>query len=149
MSSRARLYAIVGLACAGAAAIAIGVAWAGRAESPDAAPAPGGPREGAPPLALDALVEDADVAQRGVPVDPQAMLDQAVQNAEKAQQVTSQLLQAVAQPKPGEGGAAGEVTYSPEFQQQLAELDQQIAEQRERVERARQARDAAEAKQKK
>jgi len=62
MSSRARLYAIVGLACAGAAAIAIGVAWAGRAESPEAAPAPSGPREGAPPLALDVLVEDADVA---------------------------------------------------------------------------------------
>lgn len=62
MSARARLYAIVGLACAGAAAIAIGVAWAGRAESPDAAPAPSGPREGAPPLALDVLVEDADLA---------------------------------------------------------------------------------------
>jgi tetratricopeptide (TPR) repeat protein len=62
VSSRARVYALVGLACAGAAAIAIGVAWAGRAESPEAAPAPTGPRAGAPPLALDVLVEDAGLA---------------------------------------------------------------------------------------
>jgi tetratricopeptide (TPR) repeat protein len=62
VSSRARLYALTGLACAAAAAIAIGVAWAGRAESPEAVPAPSGPREGAPPLALDVLVEDAGVA---------------------------------------------------------------------------------------
>jgi tetratricopeptide (TPR) repeat protein len=62
VSSRARLYALVGLACAAAAAIAIGVAWAGRAQSPEAEPAQGGPREGAPPLALDILVEDAGLA---------------------------------------------------------------------------------------
>jgi tetratricopeptide (TPR) repeat protein len=62
VSSRARLYALVGLACAGAAAIAIGVAWAGRAQSPEAAASPTRPREGAPPLALDVLVENADLA---------------------------------------------------------------------------------------
>jgi tetratricopeptide (TPR) repeat protein len=62
VSSRARLYALTGLACAAAAAIAIGVAWAGRAQSPEAEAAQGGPREGAPPLALDVLVEDAGLA---------------------------------------------------------------------------------------
>ena len=58
MAPRTRVYGVVGLACAAAAAVAIGVAWSGRGATADAAPAPSGPRDGAPPLALDVLVED-------------------------------------------------------------------------------------------
>jgi hypothetical protein len=80
------------------------------------------------------------------PADPQAILDQAVQNAEKAQQVASDLLKATTQPatEPAAGETPEQQASSEEFQRQLAQLDQEIAKQRERVERARQARDAAE-----
>ncbi len=80
------------------------------------------------------------------PADPQAVLDQAVQNAEKAQQVASDLLKATTQHAhpPAEGQTPEQKASAEEFQGQLAQLDQEIAQQRVRVERARQARDAAE-----
>ena len=75
--------------------------------------------------------------------DPNVALDQAVENAEKAQQATSKLIETMAQAG-GEG--EGQVVYSEEFQKQLADLDAEIAAQQARVDRARQARDAAEQK---
>jgi len=68
VSSRVRVYAIVVAAALAAAGIAVGVAWTGRGGEPAATEA-GGPREGAPPLALDFLVEDeseASALQRAV-----------------------------------------------------------------------------------
>ena len=58
MSSRARVYGLVAAACVAAAGIAAGVAWTGRGETAPAAASEEGPRDGAPPLALDFLVED-------------------------------------------------------------------------------------------
>ncbi len=80
------------------------------------------------------------------PADPQAMLDQAVHNAEKAQQVASDLLKAAGKSEEsGEDGKAAKPTpYPEELQRQLDKLDKEIAKQKERVERARRARDAAE-----
>jgi tetratricopeptide (TPR) repeat protein len=58
-----RVYIVTGVAALAAAGIAVGVAWTGRGEeAPAAATAQGGPREGAPPLALDVLVDDANEA---------------------------------------------------------------------------------------
>jgi hypothetical protein len=79
--------------------------------------------------------------------DPQAALDRAVEGAEKAQEVFSQLFQA-GNPQAGTAGepandaAAASTPDTEEFQQQLALLDQEIEQQRARVERARQDRDA-------
>jgi tetratricopeptide (TPR) repeat protein len=61
MPSRARTRAVVVLVAAVAAAAAGVVAWAGREPDQPAAVAPA-PREGAPPLALDALAVDAQEA---------------------------------------------------------------------------------------
>ncbi len=96
--------------------------------------------------ALNAATTSSGEGTATAPTDPQAILDQAVQNAEKAKQVASDLLRAATQPASpqGEGQSPEQTAASAEFQRQLAELDQQIAKQRERVERARQARDAAE-----
>jgi tetratricopeptide (TPR) repeat protein len=58
VSSRARLRAIVAAAAVAAAAVAVAVAWVGRGEDGEAASVPTGPRAGAPPLALDVLIDD-------------------------------------------------------------------------------------------
>jgi tetratricopeptide (TPR) repeat protein len=58
MSSRARARVIVAVVAAAAATAAGVLAWAGRADEGQVAEGPGGPREGAPPLVLDALVDD-------------------------------------------------------------------------------------------
>lgn len=79
-----------------------------------------------------------------LPADPNEMLDQAVANAERSHEAASKLLAAAVQPS-GDGESL-ESQYSEEFKQQLAEIDAEIAKQRERVERARKARDEAEAK---
>ena len=64
MSSRARVYAAVAAACVAAAGVAAAVAWTGRGEGERAAASETGPRQGAPPLALDFLVRDEAVAAR-------------------------------------------------------------------------------------
>jgi tetratricopeptide (TPR) repeat protein len=59
MSSRTRTRAIVAAVAVAAAVAAGAVAWIGQGEEGAAAPAAqGGPREGSPPLVLDALVDD-------------------------------------------------------------------------------------------
>lgn len=88
----------------------------------------------------------AENREAGGALDPQAVLDQAVENAEKTQQVVSQLLDVVATQAEGGEAAAQEVPYSEEFKLELAALDEEIEKQQARVERARQARDAAETK---
>jgi tetratricopeptide (TPR) repeat protein len=62
VSSRARVYATVAFACAAAAAIAVGVAWSGRGDDDPEPAAAVGPRECAPPLALDVLVRSPGLA---------------------------------------------------------------------------------------
>jgi hypothetical protein len=96
--------------------------------------------------ALNSATTSGGDAAAAAPADPQAILDQAVQNAEKAKQVASDLLKAAGQPAsaPAEGQTPEQQAAAEVFQRQLAQLDQEIAKQRERVERARQARDAAE-----
>lgn len=79
------------------------------------------------------------------PADPNAALDKAVSDAEKAQQVASQLLQSATQASESDAGSQP-IVYSEEFQQQLAALDAEIEAQRQRADNARQARDAAEQK---
>jgi tetratricopeptide (TPR) repeat protein len=49
-------------AAVAASGIAVGVAWTGRGEKPTSSPTVDGPREGAPPLVLDFLVDDRSVA---------------------------------------------------------------------------------------
>ena len=80
--------------------------------------------------------------------DPNDMLDQAIENAAKMQQATSQLLEVAAGQASGETAeqATAESLYSEELKAQLAALDEEIAEQQARVDRARLARNAAEAK---
>jgi tetratricopeptide (TPR) repeat protein len=58
VASGARTRAIVAAVAVTAAVVAGAVAWTGRGEEGSAPAAQGGPREGAPPLALDALVDD-------------------------------------------------------------------------------------------
>ena len=110
------------------------------------------------PSAEDALKALGDVlgtagtanrdAAEGLAADPNDMLDQAVANAERTHQATSQLL-AVAAEQADAGQldrATLEAQYSEEFKQQLAALDEELAKQQLRVDRARKARDAAESK---
>jgi tetratricopeptide (TPR) repeat protein len=58
MSSRLRVYGTVAAACVAAAGLAAAVAWNGRGEAQPVAAVQTGPRQGAPPLALDFLVAD-------------------------------------------------------------------------------------------
>jgi hypothetical protein len=100
--------------------------------------------------ALDATLSSArEVGEQlnldGV-TDPNELLDRAVEHAEKAQDVTSRLLESVgsaAEPTEEEIQARAELTE--QFERDLAAIDKQIEEQEARVERARAARDAAEA----
>ena len=62
MSSRSRVYVAVAAAAVAAAGVAVGVTWTGRGPEPVGATATSGPREGAPPLALDFLVADRSEA---------------------------------------------------------------------------------------
>lgn len=62
MSSRARVHSVVAVAAAAAAAVAVAVAWTGRGEEGAAVAETSPPRSGAPPLALDVLVENAEEA---------------------------------------------------------------------------------------
>ncbi len=98
----------------------------------------------------DAITSAGDATREGAsdpPTDPNAALDRAVENAEKAQEVASQLLKTMTSATQADREAAGQqIPYSEEFQQQLAAIDKEIEEQKARVERARQARDAAEQK---
>lgn len=80
------------------------------------------------------------------PSDPNAALDHAVLEAQKAQQVASQMLQSMSQAAAQQNQPQQQIVYSPEFQQQLAAVDAEIAAQKQRVDKAREARDAAEAK---
>lgn len=110
------------------------------------------PQEDEALQALSSLLGSASEARREgaseLPADPNAMLDQAIANAEQMEKSAAELLEAAA----GQAGSRPpdresiEALYSEEFKAKLAELDQQIAEQQARVDRARQARDAAEPK---
>ncbi len=95
---------------------------------------------------LTNLIDSAGAVNREAgaapPADPNAALDQAVSDAEKAQQVASQLLHSMTQASEQEKSHQ-QVVYSEAFQQQLAALDAEIEAQRKRAENARQARDAA------
>ncbi len=79
-------------------------------------------------------------------LDPNAALDQAVENAQNTQDVFSQLLDSVAEPpaEESEEDAARRTEMTAEYEKQLAALDEEIETQKQRVERARQARDDAE-----
>ena len=79
---------------------------------------------------------------------PEAALDRAVDNAQNARDVASQLFNSVSQEpsEESEEDAAKRTEATAEFDQQLAALDEEIEKQKQRVERARQARDAAESK---
>jgi hypothetical protein len=79
-------------------------------------------------------------------LDPNAMLDRAVEDAERAQNVAGQLLDSLASDAVEDEEIAKKLQE--EHEVQLAAIDKEIEEQRERVRRARQARDAAEAAQK-
>jgi hypothetical protein len=81
--------------------------------------------------------------------DSNELLDRAVEHAEKAEGITSGILEAVSaaeQPTAEETQQQAEATA--QFDQDLAALDQEIAEQKDRVERARKARDKADPAQK-
>ena len=82
----------------------------------------------------------------GVPLDPNAALDQAIESAQKQQDVVSQLFDSVTQPPADESEeeVARRAEITAEFEKQLAALDEEIEKQNQRVERARKARDAAE-----
>jgi tetratricopeptide (TPR) repeat protein len=62
VSSRVRVYALVGAAAAAAAAAAALVAWSGRGDDGTVAAETSPPRSGAPPLALDVLVDSPEEA---------------------------------------------------------------------------------------
>jgi hypothetical protein len=96
--------------------------------------------------ALNSATAKSDDGTTAAPADPQAVLDQTEQNTKKVSQAVSDLWKAATQPTdtPPENQTPEQKAAAEEFQRQLAQLDQEIAKQRERVERARQARDAAE-----
>ena len=79
-------------------------------------------------------------------LDPNAALDQAIESAQKQQDVVSQLFDSVTQPPADESEeeVARRTEITAEFDKQLAALDEEIEKQKQRVERARNARDAAE-----
>jgi hypothetical protein len=84
--------------------------------------------------------------QQKVPSNPNAALDQAVAAAEMQAKLQSGLLDKVG----GSGGnsakSGGNAEYPEPLKSKLAELDAEIAKQKDRVEKARNARDAAESK---
>lgn len=102
--------------------------------------------------ALTGMLGEMSTAQGDAPkldaTDPNELLDQAVANAENMQEQTGKLVDTLAKQSGAgpQGRAAIEAMYSDEFKATLAEIDAQIAKQRERVDRARADRDAAEAK---
>lgn len=57
------MYAVVAVCAIAAAGTAAAVAWSGQPDSAEPVAAETGPRPGAPPLALDVLVEDVEVAE--------------------------------------------------------------------------------------
>ena len=101
--------------------------------------------------ALSALLTSAGEAGNELNLDtadPDELLDRAVEHAEKTQEITAQLLEtASSQAEPSEEEAQRRANLTEQFEQELAALDAEIAEQKARVDRARTARDAAEAAQ--
>ena len=101
--------------------------------------------------ALNALLSTAGAAGKELNLDtadPDELLDRAVEHAEKTQEITAQLLEtASSQAEPSEEEAQRRAKLTEQFERELAALDAEIAEQKERVDRARAARDAAEAAQ--
>ena len=103
--------------------------------------------------ALNALLASANEA--GVKLnlsdtaDPDELLDRAVEHAEKTQDIAAQLLEsASADAEPSEEEAQRRAKLTEQFESELAALNEEIAQQKERVDRASSARDAAEALQK-
>ncbi len=96
---------------------------------------------------LGGLGDSAAAERKLDATDPNELLDQAIANSENLGDQTEALLEAAAQ-RSGTlpvDRAAMEAMYSDEFKAQLAELDVEINQQRNRVTKARAARDAAEA----
>jgi hypothetical protein len=79
------------------------------------------------------------------PSNPNEALDRAVAAAELQAQLQSGLVEKLGQSPSGSTSAAN-VEYPEELKRKLADLDAEIATQKERVERARNARNAAEPK---
>ena len=97
--------------------------------------------------ALNSANETEEQQTAANELSPKDDLDRAVENAERMQEATSQLLAAAEQANAANGAlGSASVPYSEELTAQLAALDQEIAEQQARVDRAREARDAAETK---
>ncbi len=100
--------------------------------------------------ALDNILTTAGELTRNAdadaPLDPEAVLDRAVENAQTAQDAVTELFDSVNQPprEETEEDAAQRAKITAEFNQQLAALDEEIETQQTRVKRAREARDAAE-----
>ena len=97
----------------------------------------------------DVLTSASDLVREVDPdavLDPNAALDQAIESAQKQQDVVSQLFDSVTQPPADESEeeVARRAEITAEFEKQLAALDEEIEKQNQRVERARKARDAAE-----
>ena len=74
--------------------------------------------------------------------DPNVLLDQALENADQAKSLAAQVLEEATRPSEQEATVDNEELTS--LQAELGQLDQAIAEQKDRVERARKNRDAAE-----
>jgi hypothetical protein len=95
---------------------------------------------------LGSVAGDQGEGAADVPADPQDALDQAIANAEKVEDIASQMLETTTRALADEGEET--LQLDEETKAELEKLDQDIAQQKERVERARQERDAAEAKRK-
>lgn len=102
--------------------------------------------------ALDTLLSSAKEAGKELNLegvnDPNELLDRAVAHAETVQGATAGLLESVsAVAEPTEEDVAKKAEQNAQYERELAEIDQQITEQKARVDRARKARDKAEAAQ--
>ena len=86
-------------------------------------------------------------SQGNISSDPNEALDQAVAAAELQSQLQKGLLNSLEQPSQShDATSTAEKEFPAELKAQLAEVDAEIAKQKQRVERARAARDAAESK---
>lgn len=83
-------------------------------------------------------------AQSGKAANPNDALDRAVAAAQSQAELQQGVFQSLGQPSGTDAeGSAAEAKLSEDGKRKLAELDAEIAAQKERVERARAARDAA------
>jgi hypothetical protein len=106
---------------------------------------------------LEGLLKSArelkDEASEDTTSDPESQLDGLIERSGEAQDIANQLLEGLLKgkasaepPEPTPEEVAAMAERKAEFDKELAELDAEIAKQKQRVERARAARDEAEAK---